>query len=123
MDTSKGLSNINMKSRIKQVAVLLMAIMVGIAISYTTHAQSYHSANSKHFKNKYKSQIKLNSKVCTILTKKRTAEPKRPLLAFLKSKPKYRPQAEVDTQSYVRLKTKPILIAQVTDEKSGDLRE
>ena len=123
MDTTKGLSNINLKSRVKQILVLLFAIMVGIAISYTTQAQSYHSSNSKHFKNRYKSQIKLNSKVCTILAKKRTAEPKKPLLAFLKPKPKYKPQAEVDAPSYVRIQSKPILTAQVTDVKSGDLRE
>ncbi len=123
MESAKGLSNVNIKGRVKQILVLLAVILAGIAISHSTHAQSYHRSNAKHFRNKYKIQIKNNDKVCTILAKKRTQEPKKPLFSFLKSKPKYKPQAEVDAPSYVRISSKPILTAQISERKTRDSRE
>ncbi len=123
MEEAKGLSNINLRSRLIQILVMLAVILAGIVISHATQAQSYHRSNAKHFKSKYKIQIKNNDKVCTILAKKRTQEPKKPLFSFLKSKPKYKPQAEVDAPSYVRINSKPILTAQINERKTGDSRE
>jgi hypothetical protein len=121
MEAAKGLSNINIKSRLKQLLVFFAIMVVGIIISMTTQAQSYHQAKAKHYKIKYKKQIRQNDNVCTILAKKRTQEPKQSMFAFLKSKPKYKPQAEVDAPSYVR--NKQILTAQATKEKIVAMRE
>jgi hypothetical protein len=94
--------NINLRSRVKQLLVLAALILAGIVISQSVNAKGFHKSKAKHFKSKYKSQIKINSKVCFILAKKRTQEPKQPFFAFLQGKPKpakYKPQAEVDPPS------------------------
>jgi hypothetical protein len=118
--------NINLRSKVKQLLVLAALILAGIVISQSVNAQGFHKSKSKHFKSKYKSQIKINSKVCFILAKKRTQEPKQPFFAFLqgKAKPtKYKPQAEVDPPSYVRINYKPFLVAQSDNQQSGLLKE
>jgi hypothetical protein len=120
MEATKGLSNINFKGRVKQILVLFLVIVACIAVSYSVQAQSYHQSKSKHYKSKYKKQIRQNDKVCNILAKKRTQEPKQPLFAFLKGKPKYKPQAEVDAPSYV---AKHGLTAQATKKTDGVVRE
>ncbi len=100
--------------------ILLAIMLVGMAISSSLQAQSYHQSKAKHFKGKFKKQIRQNDKVCTILAKKRMQEPRQPLLAFLKSKPKYKPQAEVDAPLYIR--NKQALTAQAT-KKNGAILE
>jgi len=118
--------NISIKSRVKQVLVLVALILAGIVISQSLQAQDFHRSKAKHFKSKYKSQIKINSKVCTILAKKRTHEPKQPLFAFLQGKPKpakYKPQAEVDPPSYVRINYKPFLVARSDSHQPGLAQE
>lgn len=97
MEASKGIANINLGGRLKQIVVLIIIILIAVIISTTTQAQDYHKSKSKHFKTKYKTQIKTNAHVCDILAKKRAKQPKQPLFAFLKRKPKYEPQAEVDS--------------------------
>ncbi len=112
MENVNGPANINLKSRIKQILILGAIILLGIIISQSVQAQDYQKSKAKHFKTKYKAQIKLNYLACTILAKKRLQEPKRPLFAFLNAKPKpkkYKPQAEVDAPSYVRIYNGPIL--------------
>ncbi|MFO0507991.1 MAG: hypothetical protein ACK5YS_03880 [bacterium] len=118
--------NISIKSRVKQVLVLAALILAGIAISQSLQAQDFHKSKARHFKSKYKSQIKINSKVCFILAKKRTQEPKQPFFAFLQGKPKpakYKPQAEVDPPSYVRINYKPVLVAQSDSHQPGLAQE
>lgn len=120
MEGAKGLSNINFRVRLKQLLILGAIILAGMAISNSLQAQSYHQLKAKHFKDKFKKQIRQNDRVCTILAKKRTQEPKQPLFAFLKGKPKYKPQAEVDAPSYVE---KHGLTAQATKKTAGVVRE
>ena len=96
MDTMKMINNVGLKSRIKQILILLTVILLGMMISHTISAQDFHRAKSRHFKSKYKAQIKWGSKACALLSKKRTEEPAKQTLSFAKSKPKYKPMAEVD---------------------------
>jgi hypothetical protein len=120
MEAAKGIANINLNRRLKQMLILLAIMIVGMVISTSLQAQSYHQSKTKHFKGKFKKQIRQNDKVCTILAKKRAQEPKQPLFAFLKGKPKYKPQAEVDAPSYIR--NKPVLTAQAA-KKTGAVLE
>jgi hypothetical protein len=118
--------NVSIKSRVKQVLILVALILAGITISQSLQAHDFHTSKAKHFKSKYKSQIKINSKVCFILAKKRTREPKQSFFAFLQGKPKpakYKPQAEVDAPSYVRINYKPVLVAQSGNQQSGLVQE
>ena len=114
MDASKSLSNINIKGRLRQAIILITIILVGMAISNSIQAQDFHKAKSKHFKSKYRTQIRTNSKACAILARKRTHEPKKPMFAFLRTKPKYKPQAEVDSPSNLRISNKQVLTASLT---------
>ncbi len=123
MSAARGLSNINMNRRLNQFLILIAIMLVGLLITSSLQAQSYHQSKAKHFKLKFKKQIRLNDKVCSILSKKRTQEPKQPLFAFLKSKPKYKPQAEVDAPSYVRKNSKQVLTAQLTSSRTEAVRE
>lgn len=93
---SKGIANAGIKNRIKQIIVLLTVIFIGILISQAVQAQSYHKAKARHYKSKYKTQIKTNHRACNILERKRTEEPKTAVAIFSRRKPKYKPQAEVD---------------------------
>lgn len=54
MEAQKGLANMNLKSRLKQIVVLIIVILFGITISQSLHAQNFHQSKSKHFKSKYK---------------------------------------------------------------------
>jgi hypothetical protein len=95
---SSGISNGDLKTRLTQIVVLLIAILIGILISSSVGAQDqFHRAKEKHFKTRYKTQIRQADNVCTILTKKRMQKPKAQYFAFLNRKPKYKPQAEIDT--------------------------
>ncbi len=95
---SNGISNGDLKTRLTQIVVLLMAILIGILISSAVGAQDqFHRAKTKHFKARYKTQIRQADNVCTILNKKRMQKPRAQHFAFLNRKPKYKPQAEIDT--------------------------
>jgi hypothetical protein len=102
MEAQKGLSNINLKSRLRQIAVLVVVILIGVLISSSLQAQNFHKAKVRHYKAKYRTQIKGNAHACDVLAKKRSKQPKQPMFAFLKAKPKYKPQAEVDAPAYIR---------------------
>lgn len=118
--------NASIKSRVKQVLILVALILAGITISQSLQAHDFRTSKAKHFKSKYKSQIKVNSRVCFILAKKRTQEPKQSFFAFLQGKPKpakYKPQAEVDAPSYVRINYKPVLVAQSGNHQPGLAQE
>jgi hypothetical protein len=123
MAAARGLSNINFNRRLNQFLILIAIMLVGLLISSSLQAQSYHQSKAKHFKGKFKKQIRQNDRVCTILAKKRTQEPKQSMFAFLKGKPKYKPQAEVDAPSYVRKNNKQVLTAQVTKNRNEAVRE
>lgn len=95
---SSGISNGDLNTRIKQLVILIIIILLGVLISSVVDAQDqFHRAKAKHFKAKYKTQIRLSDNACTILHRKRTQKPKTPYFAFLNRKPKYKPQAEVDS--------------------------
>lgn len=100
---SKGISNVDLKTRIKQIVILAIAILLGILISSAVDAQDqFHRANKRHFKTKYRTQIRLADNACTLLNKKRMQRPKAQHFAFLHRKPKYKPQAEVDAPGVKR---------------------
>ena len=90
------INNAGLKSRMRQVLFLLIVIIIGILISHAVGAQDFHRANAKHFKSKYKVQLKWGGKACHLLAKKRNERPSKSIFSFLKSKPKYKPMAEVD---------------------------
>ena len=90
----KDVSNVRMKSRIRQLMILLTAILMGIIISSALRAEDFNKANARHYKRKYKTQIRLAGKECIILNKKRNEHPKSPLFAFHKLK--YKPLPEVN---------------------------
>ncbi len=58
MESMKMISNAGLRSRVKQVVILLAVILIGIIISHALSAQNFHQAKSKHFKAKYGAQIK-----------------------------------------------------------------
>lgn len=93
---SKGIANVGIRSRLKQIIALMVIIFVGILISQAVQAQGYHKSKSRHYKTKYRSQIRMNDRACHVLNRKRSEEPKAASLAIFKRKPKYKPQAEVD---------------------------
>jgi hypothetical protein len=101
----KMINNVGLKSRVRQVLFLLIVIIIGILVSHAAGAQDFNKASSRHFKSKYKSQIKWGNKACQLLEKKRTETLSRPIFAFLKSKPKYKPMAEVDAPSWAKSTT------------------
>jgi|GEM_PF-1581384 len=93
----KMINNAGLKSRFRQVLFLLIVIIIGILISHAVGAQDFHRAQAKHFKTKYKVQLKWGGNACHLLAKKRNGRPSKSMFAFLKGKPKYKPMAEVDT--------------------------
>ncbi len=97
MKQARTLSNIGIKGRLRQILILMGAILLGVVISCSVEAQDFHKAKKRHFKAKYRTQISQANKECTILSKKRNARHKTPLFAAHYRKPKYKPQAEVDT--------------------------
>jgi 5-bromo-4-chloroindolyl phosphate hydrolysis protein len=103
-EASRNLPNISWKSRIRQILILTVAILLGLIISNALNAQDFQKAQKRHFKAKYKTQINLASQECKILNKKRNTAQKTPhkvqLFAAHSRKPKYKPQAEVDAPRF-----------------------
>lgn len=93
---SAGISNASVRGRIKQILILIVAIIIGVLISQAANAQrNFHKSKVIHHKIKYKVQVHKSSKVCNILNKKRNYSPKRPLFASSR-KTKIKPLAEID---------------------------
>jgi len=85
---SNGISNGDLKTRLSQIVILLIAILIGILISSSVGAQDqFHRAKEKHFKTRYKTQIRQADNACNILNKKRMQKPKAQHFAFLNRKP------------------------------------
>ena len=78
----KDIANTKIVSRIKQVLILAVIILIGIIISIASQAQP-----PKHFKAKY---------ACSELNKKRNKTENTKVVQVSTRKPKYRPMAEVD---------------------------
>ena len=93
----KGMSNVDMKGRIRQVLLLIGAVILGIIISCSAQAQDFHKAKKRHFKAKYKTQINLSKHECAILDRKRNSIPKPTLVA---TKSKWKPKAEIDEPGF-----------------------
>ena len=94
------ISNAGLRSRLKQAVILAVIILIGIIISHAAGAQNFHQAKSKHFRAKYRTQIKWAAHACSTIEKRRTKKDAKPVFAFLKGKPKYQPQAEVDAPTW-----------------------
>ncbi len=69
---SKEVGNINMTGRVKQIFVLIIAILIGMIISATTaEAKDYQRENHKKNKAVYKKHNNNMSNACHILAQKR----------------------------------------------------
>jgi hypothetical protein len=60
-------------------------------------SSGFPQAKKRHFKAKYKTQLNMADQECAILNKKRNARPASGLFA---TRPKYKPQAEIDPPRY-----------------------
>lgn len=70
---SKEVGNINVSGRVKQIFVLIIAILIGMIISVTTaDAKDYQRENQKKNKSFYKKQNNNMSNACHILSQKRS---------------------------------------------------
>jgi hypothetical protein len=70
--SSKEVGNINISGRVKQIFVLIIAILIGMIISVTTaDAKDYQRENHKKNKAVYKKQNNNMSNACHILAQKR----------------------------------------------------
>lgn len=89
----RGISNVGIRSRLKQLIVLIIAIVVGVLLSQTVNAQNGppRYRHAKHYFKVHKS----GEKTCQILSKKRTQQPKAHSVAS--RRPKFRPMPEVDS--------------------------
>ncbi len=94
---NRKVSNVGFKSRIRQVLILIGAILIGMIISCAADAQDFHKAKKRHFRAKYRNQISVGNNACHILNKKRNMRHRAPLFAVRYRKLKYAPLAEVDT--------------------------
>ncbi len=92
------LSNVARNTGKKYIFILIGAIVLAGVISCTAQGQDFHKAKKRHFKARYRTQIKTAGNECAILIKRRTApqNKKASLFAASTRKPKYKPQAEVD---------------------------
>jgi membrane protein insertase Oxa1/YidC/SpoIIIJ len=95
---SRSLSNnVGWSGRIRQLLILILTILIGLMIASVAEAQDFHKAKKRHFKAKYKTQLNMADQECAILNKKRNARPASGLFA---TRPKYKPQAEIDPPRY-----------------------
>jgi hypothetical protein len=106
--------------RIKRFLLVAALILLGLLFMPSAKAQSFHDSKAKHFKSIFRKQIRQNDRVCNILAKKRTKDVKRPSLA-LKSVPKYKPQAEVDSPISARLNRQTVAQSNKTVPIQGGL--
>lgn len=89
----KDIANVKISSRIKQVVVLILIILVGILISNATQAQQ-----PKH-------KVYRDRAVCNILHKKRNnTDNKKVVIAAQKKK--YKPMAEMEAPASARANTR-----------------
>ena len=93
------ISNASTRSRLKQIFLLIVAIIIGVLISEAATAQhNFHKSKVVHHKLKYKVQVHKSSKICKILNKKRNYSAKSSFFATNR-KPKNKPLAELDLQT------------------------
>lgn len=77
-----GLSNLSIKNKMRQIIIMLVLIFIGILVSNLVNAQStFQKEKERHFKMRFKKQIAQSKKVCFLLDKKQSHNPKTPLLA------------------------------------------
>lgn len=85
----KDIANVKISSRIKQVVVLILIILIGILISNAVQAQQP----------RYK--IYKDRTACNILSKKR-ANPHNRKVPIAAKRPKYKPMAEMEAPASAR---------------------
>jgi len=90
--TPRGISNVSIRSRVKQFIILIVAIFIGVIISQTVKAQS-GPPRYRHAKHQIRIP-KSEKKACEILAKKREQPHNQTVVAS--RKPRFRPMAEVD---------------------------
>ena len=124
-EISKG----RIASRIKQVLVLVLAILLGIFVSISCSAQQFKRENARHFKARYKNQISTYANACSILDKKRTQKPRSPIF-FSSRKSARKSQAEAPISSSttppvakVAPKPKPVTVAVKTPPSAEAIKE
>jgi hypothetical protein len=69
---SKEVGNINLSGRVKQIVVLIIAILIGMIISSTAaDAKDFNRENQKKYKTAYKKQNNTMANACQLLNQKR----------------------------------------------------
>ena len=96
-----SLSNVGRKGRINQTWVLIIAILLGVIVSFSAvDAQDFNKASKRHFKARYKQQINLAPQECAVLNQKRKVLREATESTANYRRPRYKPQAEVDPPRY-----------------------
>lgn len=91
--------------KLLNLVIALGVIFVMMLAAPSAQAQSYFKAKEKHFKVKYKKQLRVAGRECKIMNRKRNKMPRQSLIARFQVKgktPKYKAMAEVDPPGYVR---------------------
>lgn len=69
---SKEVGNVNVSGRLKQIFVLILAILIGMIISATTaDARDYQHETQRKNKATYRKQANLMANACQLLSNKR----------------------------------------------------
>ena len=97
----RHVANSRISARLRQAAVLLAVIVIGILISASVNAQdnpgqNYNKSKSRHYKTKFRTQISQYTHACDLLKKKRTARPKSNIHLASNRKPAPKTYAEID---------------------------
>lgn len=117
----REINNVRIASRLRQVVVLILAVIVGMLISVSVNAQNrFQKNNTRFYKSKFKHQTSQYANACNLLAKKRNHKQKGGLhlASFTKRKNRNTTTAEIDYFANVQsspksIKTKSATVAQV----------
>lgn len=85
-------ANVGIRSRRRQVVVLIVAILAGMVIASSLEASDFRRANDRHYRQKYRAQIRRAGKECRMLARNRNTPPKATIFAAHKPKRKAQPE-------------------------------
>ncbi|HEY3402664.1 MAG TPA: OmpA family protein [Ohtaekwangia sp.] len=119
----RHVANSRISARLRQAAVLLVVIILGIIISATVNAQdnpgqTYHKTKARHYKSKFRTQISQYTNACDLLERKRTARPKSNI-HLTSRKPRPKTYAEIDPPSTTAVtpKQQPVVTQEQEKER------
>jgi hypothetical protein len=91
----RGLSNISFKGRLKQLIILIVAILLCVLLSQVAEAKEKSEKVKHHHGSRLKNRVGKSHRQCVLLSKKRNYVPKSTMFASNR-KVKYKAMAEVD---------------------------